>query len=322
MTPIIKDEKDSKKVNDEDKFEFDQEQHLVARLFHQIQNTDTDVQFKLYTTARTYFGQGGMLRVEYTLPPLVFASLSLAQRVWAREQKDGASLQVKTKKVFGFVHETISGLSGRYPELALRLFLQAAQCADSCSFEAISYEFVVQAFVCYEDEINDSKQQYTAITLVIASLQHFLNFGQENYDTLISKATQHSAKLLKKEDQCRAVYECAHLFWPGDDAKPGHRDEKRVLACLQRSLKIANGCMGSQVHLFVEILNKYLYFFDRKCPSITVKYLKGLIALVEEHIPQLDNSEMSKLAKTHYQNTIAHIKFKQSLTEDGKEADT
>jgi len=89
-----------------------------------------------------------------------------------------------------------------------------------------------------------------------------------------------------------------------------------VLACLQRSLKIANGCMGSQVHLFVEILNKYLYFFDRKCPSITVKYLKGLIALVEEHIPQLDNSDMSKQAKTHYANTLAHIKSKQALEDE------
>ncbi len=145
-------------------------------------------------------------------------------------------------------------------------------------------------------------------------MQHFQNFGAENYDTLISKATQHSAKLLRKDDQCRAVYECSHLFWPGsDDSKPGHRDEKRVLACLQRSLKIANSCVGSQVHLFVEILNKYLYFFDRKCPAITVKYLKGLIALVEEHLPQLDNSDKSLLAKTHYQNTLAHIKMKQAL---------
>jgi len=191
--------------------------------------------------------------------------------------------------------------------------MQAAQTADVCGFEAIGYEFVAQAFICYEDEINDSKAQYSAITLIIATLQHLQNFGHENYDTLISKATQHSAKLLRKDDQCRAVYECSHLFWAGDDTKPGHRDEKRVLACLQRSLKIANSCVGSQVHLFVEILNKYLYFFDRKCPSITVKYLKGLIALVEEHLPQLDNSEKSTLAKVHYQNTLAHIKMKQAL---------
>jgi len=171
---------------------------------------------------------------------------------------------------------------------------------------------MAQSFLCYEDDISDSKAQFGAINYIVAALMNFTSFGQENYDTLISKATQHSAKLLRKEDQCRAVYECAHLFWPGDDAHPGHRDEKRVLACLQRSLKIANGCMGSQVHLFVEILNKYLYFFDRKCPAINVKYLKGLIALVDEHIPQLDGSDASKQVKINYTNTLSHIKIKQS----------
>jgi len=247
----------------------------------------------------------------------LFGSLALAVRVHAAERKDNnQEMVVKTKKMFGFIHETISVLTPHYPELALRLFLQSAQTADKCGFEAIAYEFVAQSFIAYEDEISDSKAQFNAITYITASLQNFNVFGQENYDTLISKATQHSAKLLKKTDQCRAVYNCSHLFWPGDDEKPGHRDEKRVLACLQRSLKIANACMGSQVHLFVEILNKYLYFFDRKCPSITVKYLKGLIALIDEHIPNLDNSDQSRIAKTHYQNTLAHIKFKQSLGDE------
>jgi vacuolar protein sorting-associated protein 35 len=37
-----------------------------------------------------------------------------------------------------------------------------------------------------------------------------------------------------------------------------------VLECLQRSLKIADVCMSSSmhVHLFVEILNQYLYYFE------------------------------------------------------------
>lgn len=101
-----------------------------------------------------------------------------------------------------------------------------------------------------------------------ATLQQLMSFTEENYDTLATKATQHSAKLLKKPDQCRAVYNCAHLFWPGTDEAPGHRDERRVLECLQKSLKTANTCMNQQVQLFVEILNKYLYFFERGCPSI------------------------------------------------------
>jgi len=71
--------------------------------------------------------------------------------------------------------------------------------------------------------------------------------------------------------------------------------------------------MGNQVHLFVEILNKYLYFFDRGCPSITVKYLKGLIRLINEHIPNLDSSDTSRVARMHYHNTLAHVKEKQDV---------
>ena len=310
IQPLLRDEGEAKPVEDGDRYDFDQEQHLVARMFQLITHTDTDVQYQLYTTARKHFGQGGTQRIEYTLPALVFGSLALAVRIHAREEAKDPSLVVKTKKICGFVHETVSVLTSHFPELALRLFIQAAQTADRLDFEAIAYEFVAQAFIAYEDEISDSKAQYAAINLLVASLQTFVNFSQENYDTLVSKATQHCAKLLKKTDQCRAVMNASHLFWPGEDKAPGHRDEKRVLACLQRSLKIANACMGQQVHLFIEILGKYLYFFDRKCPSITVKYLKGLISLIEEHIRTLDTTESSRLAKTHYENTLLHMKLK------------
>ena len=39
---------------------------------------------------------------------------------------------------------------------------------------------------------------------------------------------------------------------------------------VQRALKVANSIMDSnqKVALFVEILNKYLYFFDNHCESV------------------------------------------------------
>jgi len=36
---------------------------------------------------------------------------------------------------------------------------------------------------------------------------------------------QYSAKLLKKPDQCRAVYACSHLFWVDD--QDGIKDGER-----------------------------------------------------------------------------------------------
>lgn len=316
VDPLLKDQDESTVVPEDERFEFDQEQHLMAQLFHLITNSDTDLCAKLYAATCEHFKRGGSQRIEYTLPPLVLCSLQLVHKIHKREAAGDTDMVVKTKKVFGFVHETITVLSKQYPDLSLRLFLQAAMMADKCAFEAIAYEFVVQAFICYRDEISDSRLQFHSINYIVATLQNMKVFNQENYDTLVSKATQHCAKLLQKTDQCRAVCNCSHLFWPGDDNNPGHKDGKRALLCLQRSLKIASACMGHQVHLFVEILNKYLYFFDRQCPSITVKYLKGLVALIEEHITNLDGSETSKVAKAHYENTRNHIKMKAMLDDE------
>ena len=102
---------------------------------------------------------------------------------------------------------------------------------------------------------------------------------------------RYAAKLLKKPDQCRMVTLCSHLFWAGKatDAKHYH-DPRRVLECLQRSLKIADVCMSSSmhVHLFVEILNQYLFYFESDNAVITEKYISGLIALINEHLENME----------------------------------
>lgn len=300
LSPLIVEEI---KVDDDNRFEFEQEQHAVAQLFQLIRNDDLDVHYEMYGIARKYFGRGGNHRIEFTLPPLILNSLELSQKAF--DNSDGK----KAKSIFGFIHETISALKKAYPELALRLYMQAAQCASRCSFEAISYEFVAQAFICYEDDIADSKQQYMAITYMAGALQGISGFSYENYDTLTSKCVQHAAKLMIKTNQCRAVYTCCHLFWAGTDENPNHRSDKHVLACLKKSLKIANSCMGHQVPMFVEILNKYLYFFDRECPSITATYLRHLIELIDEHFHNEPDAQTPE-SKRHYENTRAHIRQK------------
>ena len=323
LSPLLKDDKSTAgddaaaaaaaDPDSAEAYEFEQEQHLVCRIFSLLASDDIDTLFKLYLNARKYFGQGGPRRIAYTLPTLVYGALRLAERAHAREHAltvtsatadaaadDAAAgataVKTKTKRVFHFIHETIAVLVEPYPEIALRLFMQAALVADKCGHEAIAYEFAAQAFIAYETEIADSKAQIAALTFIVASLPNFVSLNKENYDTLASKATQYSSRLLTKPDQCRAILNCAHLFWPVASAPappgsaaaaqpalppqpvPGHvgRDERRVLQCLKRALNIADACMGAHAHLFVEILNRYLYFYDKGCPTVEVKFLRGL----------------------------------------------
>lgn len=53
-----------------------------------------------------------------------------------------------------------------------------------------------------------------------------------------------------------------------------YRDGKRVLECLQRSLRVADACMDTavSVELFVEILNRYVYYFDQQNETVSHIY--------------------------------------------------
>lgn len=99
------------------------------------------------------------------------------------------------------------------PAIALRLFLLSAQIADECGFEDLTYDLYVQAFTVYEDNISESRAQLQAITLIIGTLASAKVFGVDNYDTLITKAALHGAKLLKKSHQATAVGLASHLWW-------------------------------------------------------------------------------------------------------------
>lgn len=53
------------------------------------------------------------------------------------------------------------------------------------------------------------------------------------------------------------------------------RDEKRTLDCLKKGARIASQCLdtGVQVQLYVELLNHYLFYFERGNSLITVAML-------------------------------------------------
>ena len=117
--------------------------------------------------------------------------------------------------ILKFIRQLISILATTVeaPSIGLRLFLLAAQVADECGFEDLTYDLYVQAFSVYEESISDSRAQLQAITLIIGTLQGAKVFSEDNYDTLITKAALHGARLLKKPHQATAVNLASHLWW-------------------------------------------------------------------------------------------------------------
>lgn len=98
-------------------------------------------------------------------------------------------------------------------ELALKLFLQSAMCANNCQREDIAYEFISQAFTVFEEQISDTKEQFRLIQLFTNTLKATSVFQEENFETLVRKIVLYSKRLIKQHEQCKAISFCAHLFW-------------------------------------------------------------------------------------------------------------
>lgn len=208
-----------------------EEQGWLARLVHLLAAEDNDTQFKLLQMTRKAYAEGNE-RIRSTTPPLITAGMKLARRFKAREHyEDNWSTQ--SSALYKFLHSALSQLYARVngagaSELALRLFCACGQTADQTGHEEVAYEFFAQAFTVYEEAVSDSKAQFQAVCVVSSALHQTRNFGKENYDTLITKCAQHASKLLRKPDQCRAVYLASHLWWATPIAANGEEDEKNV----------------------------------------------------------------------------------------------
>ncbi|KAK4859298.1 hypothetical protein QYF36_002926 [Acer negundo] len=300
-----------------DEEDFKEEQNSVACLIHMLYNDDPEEMLKIICIVKKHIMTGGATRLRFTIPPLVFSALRLVRRLQSQDGDiAGEEVPATPKKIFQILSETIEVLSSvPSPELALRLYLHCAEAANDCKLEPVAYELFTQAFILYEEEIAHSKAQVTAIHLIIGTLQRMNVFGVENRDTLTHKATGYSAKLLKKPDQCRAVYACSHLFWVDDP--DGIKDGERVLLCLKRALRIANAAQqmaniawGSSgpVILFVEILNKYLYFFEKGNPQITTSAIQGLVELIANEMPS-DSTTPDPAARVFFASTLRYIEF-------------
>uniref|UniRef100_A0A2P2HXC5 Vacuolar protein sorting-associated protein 35 n=1 Tax=Hirondellea gigas TaxID=1518452 RepID=A0A2P2HXC5_9CRUS len=315
---LVRDEKDQPLVQP-DLEDLAEEQHLLARFMQQFEAENNDQQYLILQAARKHFDAGGTKRIRHTLPTLIFQAYKLANAYFACKDQD-EKWGKKVHKIFQFCHTTIASLvKAEYSELPLRLYLQGALTADVITFQGhdtVAYEFMSQAFSLYEDEISDSKAQLAALTLIIATVQQTRNFTEESHQPLRTNCALAASKLLKKPDQARAVTTCAHLFWSATVASVNGgqlREEKRVVECLKKAVRISQQCMDAsvQLHLFVHLLNHYTYFFEKGNKSVTVSMINQLISKVKEDLGQLESGEDLDQVTSHLNTTLDHLRHMQ-----------
>lgn len=222
-----------------------EEQGWLARIVHLLEAEDNDTQFKLLQMTRKAYSEGNE-RIRTTTPPLMTACMKLARRFKLREHFDD-NWETQSNALFKFMHSALSTLYTRVnnagaAEMALRLFCSAGQTADMAGFEEVAYEFFAQAFTVYEEAVSDSKAQFQAVCVIATALHQTRNFGKENYDTLITKCAQHGSKLLRKPDQCRAVYLASHLWWATPITSNDETEETEVCRVPEHRIRMTDMC--------------------------------------------------------------------------------
>ncbi|KAA1468313.1 vacuolar protein sorting-associated protein 35 [Dentipellis sp. KUC8613] len=347
-----------------------EEQGWVARMVHLFRSESLATQFELLQIARRHF-EAGADRMRFTFPALITSSIKLCRRYKNREHLED-DWESKVSTILKFIRQLISILANQVeaPSIALRLFLLAAQIADECGFEDLTYDLYVEAFTVYEESISESRAQLQAITLIIGTLQGARVFGLDNYDTLITKAALHGAKLLKKPHQATAVHLASHMWWqesppPEENATAAapaptaekveekapppkkeeetaenqkaypHQDSKRVLECLQKSLRIANSATEEiiTVQLYVDALDQYLFYLERGASAVTPKFVDSLVELITGSIDSisspdvhpsqrappglLDGVQTPEMISRHFRNTLLYIQAKKAAVSAG-----
>ena len=181
----------------------------------------------------------------------------------------------KMVTLYHFIHQIIMIFCRQCENTELesvQFFLMAGQNANYCGFEETAFELYLDAFRVYEDSVSHSRAQFNAIVYSIGSLlKTSPRLQKQHFNTLSTKLSLYSTKLLKKPDQSRAVYLSSHLWTNGETPS-------RVIECLQKSFKIADSCMDIVTNeiLFLELLNQYIYYFEKEQSLVSLRALSVL----------------------------------------------
>lgn len=336
--------------------EFLQNQEKLCKILHLLEHPDPFKSLSNLMYVRKKYLNKNPENIVYTYPTLILKILhklriagyvNLKRKYTADSQED-LLITSNFKNLSVIIDELYQHHQQLNSELILKLYLETAGVADQLQRESIAYELYTQCFIIYEEHLTLSASSgfqnpheamggslpYQSIVLIANKLATLRFFTRENYEGLITKLTLYGSKLLKKQDQCRAVYYCAHLWWWCDLLTTGasptvegdnegekkeeeegesdseketlYRDPKRVLECLQKGLRIADSCMDPylSLKLFVEILNRCLIFHVYGNHLVDSRYINGLIDLIKTNLDNLrddngrdDEDQESKLLK-------------------------
>ena len=336
IQPLLGDRRDSIQ---EDESTYEYEQSIVSKLAYIIKTNNPEIIYKILNDLKNIFSHGGVNRRRYTLPPLANRIIQFCHEIAICYESKKGLLPEKMKKnknlksiiesldiskiendeifiklninIYKLLTETIDLISQEQPQMAFNLFLYAASQVNSinCNKEQLEEScatFIKNAIIIFEEGRYNPNQKYDMLAQ-ISSLLMTLNINKDIIGTIIDQLIKGSEKMVQREEQCKAMLVISQLYFSI------FKDTKKVMDCLGKARRFADFAMTNPKNLilFVEYLNKILYFIekDEKIIDMKPEQVEDLIELIKGHIRTIKNipsDDISYLEKIeiYFNNTL------------------
>jgi hypothetical protein len=333
LAPLIRDDPGSAAVADSEEEEaesFVAEQEGVARLVRCLGRGAATLsdQFAVVCAARTAFGHGRARRIAFTLPALVVRLLEIYKAVEAAEAAGEDTSGLEGKKLMRTTHETCAALSSAHPHAALRLFLL---CGRATGGQSWCHTFFSEALLLHED-VPESALQRSSLLSTIGALSDVGPgaMGEDAFEQLAKRCATFAARLLRKAHAVECALAAARLFWthatqaPSTDADAGssapaagagdgaalakYENAALLKQCLGRAETMADDAIPRHRSSFVEIVETYVYLFERQCSAIEGADIVRVVKLARERLAE---STTRDEASVHLEAIIDHIRAAQ-----------
>ena len=344
IQPLLGDTRDSFQ---EDDSTYEYEQSIVSKLVYIIRTNNPEIIYKILNDLKNIFAHGGVNRRRFTLPPLANRIIQFCHDIticyenkldlipenkkknnYVKEIIDSLDIsKIENDDIFlklilniyKLLTETIDLISQEQPEMAFKLFLQSASQVNSIScnkekFQESCTTFLKNAINIFEEGRFDPNKRYDMF-IQISSLLITLNINKEVIETIIDELARSSQKIVQREDQCKAMLITSQLYFTI------FKDSKKVMDCLSKARRFADFAMTNPKNLilFIEYLNKILYFIEQEEKVIDIKpeQIEDIIELIRGHIRTIKNIPSDDISylegiETYFNNTLKAIQFRKN----------
>ena len=347
IRPLITDVEDAL---EEDEIIFEEEQNEVAKMIFVVNSQDPEVIYEIYGELKNVFMEGGIIRGKITLPSLANCIIAFCHKLSLAYDNKNGLLSEETKKsfyanesinsidiskidsdetfyklmlnVYKLLNEIISLISQENPENALKLYLSSASqvnsiLSDRNNFEEACASFMNAAMNIYQEGKYDQNIKYSLLTQIVGYLLSFTILGKENVENIIKILMESGTKMVKRGDQFNSMLSIGDIYYSVI------KDGNKVNECINKARKYADFAMTNPQNLilFVELLNKFLYYAEKGDEIISIKpeQIDDIIELIRNHIQTIKNevsvdSSFLPSIEKYFDNTIATIQRRK--TED------